>query len=210
MVDEATSGGRAGGAPAPRTRAGERVRAAAGELFYRRGIRAVGVDEIVAKAGVTKPSLYRGFASKDALAVACLEDFEAALFARLDQGLAAHPGDPRAGLLAFLSGLAGRTARPDYRGCGLSNALIEHPEPEHPARLAALAHKQALRARLTGISTDLGARDPEALSDGLLLLIEGTFASGQMFGAGGPARSLPAIAAALIAASTAGAASPGR
>ncbi|WP_298957525.1 TetR/AcrR family transcriptional regulator [uncultured Methylobacterium sp.] len=201
-VDAARPSGRRGRAD-PGPRAGERVRAAARELFYRRGIRAVGVDEIVAKAGVTKPSLYRGFASKDALAVACLEDFDAAFHARLDAGLAAHPGDLRAGLLAFLTGLGERTARPDYRGCGLSNALVEHPEPDHPARLTALAHKRSVRARLAGISAGLGARDPEALGDGLLLLIEGTFTSGQIFGAGGPARALAAAASALIAAATA-------
>ncbi|ACL55350.1 TetR/AcrR family transcriptional regulator [Methylobacterium nodulans] len=184
-------------------RAGDRIRAAARDLFYRRGIRAVGVEEIVERAGVTKPSLYRGFASKDALAVACLEDFAAAFQARLETALSAHPGDARAGLMAFLADLTDRTSRPGYRGCGLSNAVIEHPEPDHPARRAALASKRVLRARLEEIARDLGAREPEGLADGLLLLIEGAFASGQIFGPGGPARSLTRAAEALIAASRA-------
>jgi AcrR family transcriptional regulator len=182
-------------------RAGDRIRAAARDLFYRRGIRAVGVDEIVARAGVTKPSLYRGFASKDALAVACLEDFSAALQARLERALAAHPGAPRDGLMAFLTDLAERTARPGYRGCGLSNAAIEHPDPDHPARVAALASKRELRASLEGIARGIGAGEPEALADGLLLLVEGAFATGQIFGAGGPARNLARTADTLIEAS---------
>ena len=58
------------------TRAADRIRASASELFYREGIRAVGVDEVVDRAGVTKPSLYRSFASKDDLAAAYMRDYE--------------------------------------------------------------------------------------------------------------------------------------
>jgi AcrR family transcriptional regulator len=185
-------------------RAGDRIRAAARELFYSRGIRAVGVDEIVARAGVTKPSLYRGFASKDALVVACLEDYATGLLGRLDEGLAAHPGDARAGLVAFLAGIAERSARPGFRGCGLSNAVVEYPEADHPARAAVLESKQVLHARLAAVAGSAGARAPDRLADALLLLIEGGFACGQIFGAGGPNRSLAAAAEALIAASLPG------
>ena len=57
-------------------RAADRIRQTARDLFYREGIRAVGVDEIVTRAGVTKPSLYRSFPSKDELAAAYLRDYE--------------------------------------------------------------------------------------------------------------------------------------
>jgi len=182
-------------------RAGDRIRAAARELFYSRGIRGVGVDEIVARAGVTKPSLYRGFASKDALVVACLEDYSAGLVGRLDEALAAHPGDPRAGLVAFLSGIAERSARPGFRGCGLSNAVVEYPEADHPVREAVLDSKRLLHARLAAAAASAGVRRPESLADALLLLVEGAFACGQIFGAEGPNRSLGSAAEALIAAS---------
>ncbi|BAQ45333.1 MULTISPECIES: TetR/AcrR family transcriptional regulator [Methylobacterium] len=198
MADGTSGDGRDGSGPA---RAGDRIRAAARELFYSRGIRGVGVDEIVARAGVTKPSLYRGFASKDALVVACLEDYDSGLRRRLDEALAAHSDDPRAGLMAFLSGIAGRSARPGFRGCGLTNALVEYPEADHPARAAVLASKRALHARLAEVARTIGARTPEPLADALLLLIEGAFACGQIFGAEGPNRSLAAAAEALIAAS---------
>ena len=192
--------GHDGSAP---VRAGDRIRAAARELFYLRGFRGVGVDEIVARAGVTKPSLYRGFASKDALVVACLEDYDAGLRGRLDEALAAHPGDPQAGLLAFLDGIARRSAQPGFRGCGLSNAVVEYPEADHPVREAAREGKRALHARLAEVAGTLGARAPERLADALLLLVEGAFACGQIFGADGPNRSLADAAEALIAASRA-------
>ena len=183
------------------SRAADRIRESARELFYREGIRAIGVDEIVSRAGVTKPSLYRSFASKDELAAAYLEDYEAAFWERFDADAAMHPGDPRAQLLAYFTSLAQRATKTGYRGCGLTNAAVEYPEPGHPARKVAEAHKRALRERLVAMARQMGAFDPQTLGDGLLLLFEGAFASGQLFGKGGPARSLAAVAERLIDAS---------
>src|SRR5690349_8008119 len=63
-------------------RAADRILQSARDLFYREGIRAVGVDEIVARAGVTKPSLYRSFPSKDELAATYLRRYEAEFWER--------------------------------------------------------------------------------------------------------------------------------
>src|ERR1700694_4431274 len=52
----------------------DRILAAASALFARNGIRAVGVDAIIAAAGVAKASFYRHFRSKDDLVVAWLRD----------------------------------------------------------------------------------------------------------------------------------------
>ena len=184
----------------PPARAAERIRATAGELFYSRGIRAVGVDEIVGRAGATKPSLYRSFASKDELAAAYLVDYDARFWARFDGAAAEHPGDARAQVLTVLRGLAERASQAGYRGCGLTNAAVEYPEPDHPARLVALQNKRALRARLRAMAKEMGAADPDGLGDGLLLLMEGAYASGLMFGAGGPAGTTALAAEALMAA----------
>ncbi|MDJ0388306.1 TetR/AcrR family transcriptional regulator [Roseomonas sp. E05] len=173
--------------PAKPLPAATRIRAAAAELFYRLGIRAVGVDEIVSHAGVTKPSLYRSFSSKDELAACYLRDYEALFWQRFEAAVAAHPGDPRAQLAAFLRPLGARAVADGYRGCGLTNAAVEYPAPEHPARLVSEAHKRELRRRLRAMAAEMGASDPAALGDGLLLLIEGAYVSGQLFGAGGPA-----------------------
>ena len=182
-------------------RAADRIKTTARELFYREGIRAVGVDEIVTKAGVTKPSLYRSFASKDDLAASYLRDYEGEFWTRFDAAMAANRGDPRAGLIAYLTRLAGRAAKHGYRGCGLTNAAVEYPEHGHPARVVAEEHKRGLRRRLVAMAAEMGAAEPEVLGDGLLLLIEGAFVTGQLFGAGGPARSVAAVADRLIAAS---------
>jgi AcrR family transcriptional regulator len=184
-------------------RAIDRIRQTARDLFYQQGIRAVGVDEIVTSAGATKPSLYRGFSSKDELAAAYLRDFDAGFWKRFDAAVAAHPGDPRAQLRSYLEGLARRATKAGYRGCGLTNAAIEYPEAGHPARLVAEANKRELRRRLTEMAAAMGAAEPEILGDGLLLLIEGAFASGQLFGEKGPARSVAAMADKLIADMTA-------
>ncbi|MFA5120382.1 TetR/AcrR family transcriptional regulator [Zavarzinia sp.] len=187
--------------PAPRAplRAVDRIRAAARDLFYRRGIRAVGVEEIVATAGVTKPSLYRAFISKDELAAAYLRDYESEFWARFDAAVAAHPGDARAQILDFLRGIAVRATQAAYRGCGLTNAIVEYPDPDHPAFRVSLANKQELRRRLRAMAAAMGVAEPDVVGDGLHLLIEGAYVSGQLFGPGGPAGSIAAAAERMIA-----------
>ncbi|CAM5222350.1 AcrR family transcriptional regulator OS=Castellaniella defragrans OX=75697 GN=HNR28_000898 PE=4 SV=1 [Castellaniella defragrans] len=186
-------------------RAADRIRRSARDLFYHQGIRAVGVDAVVAEAGVTKPSLYRAFASKDELAAAYLRDYETEFWHRFDAAAKAHPGDPRAQILAYFEGLAERTGMRGYRGCGLTNACVEYPEPDHPARQVAMANKQKVRERLADMAREMGAQDPEALGDGLQLLLEGAYASSQVLGADGPVLHLAAVAARLIDASVKGA-----
>src|SRR5436190_6840398 len=185
----------------PLPRAAQRILDVAHKLFYAEGIRAVGVDEIVRQAGVTKPSLYRSFASKDELAAAYLREYDKAFWQRFDAAVAAHPGEPRKQIIEFLEGVAHRAVKPAYRGCGMTNAAVEYPEPGHPARLVGEENKRELRRRLREMAAGMGAADSDTLGDGLLLLIEGAYISGQLFGPGGPAASVAANADRLIAAS---------
>lgn len=182
-------------------RAADRIRATVRELFYRQGIRAVGIEEIVERAGVTKPSLYRNFASKDELAAAYMRDYDADFWGRFDAVVAKYPGDPRAQVLGYLSGVGERSQSADYRGCGMTNAAVEFPASDNPARLVAVENKRELRRRFTEMAREMGAVEPEVLGDGLYLLVEGAYASGQLFGEGGPSRSLALAADRLIAAS---------
>lgn len=186
---------------APR-RAADRIRETAFDLFYREGIRAVGVEEIVSQAGVTKPSLYRAFESKDELIAAYLRDYNQRFFQRFEAPAADHPNDPKAQLLAYVDRLATRASRDGYRGCGLTNAVIEYPDGDHPAHHVAVESKQQLRERLREMCRAMGAREPDELADGILLLLEGSYVSGQTFGAGGPARVLGAMVRRLIDASS--------
>jgi len=189
-----------GHASAP-PKAAKKILDVAYDLFYRRGIRAIGVDEIVKRAGVTKPSLYRSFPSKDELAASYLRQYDLEFWQRFDEAVNAHPGDPRAQIRAFLTRVGKRTQMPEYRGCGMTNAAVEYPERGHPARVVSEDNKRELRCRLRAMAAAMGAQDAETLGDGLLLLIEGAYISGQLFGLGGPAQSVAANADLLIEAS---------
>src|SRR6188768_2529734 len=108
--------------PAQETpKAADRILSTASELFYREGARAVGVDEIVARAGATKPSLYRAFASKDQLIAAYLQGQSDHAWSYFEAAAQAHPDDPKAQILAYIEALGERAQKPSYRGCGLSN-----------------------------------------------------------------------------------------
>jgi AcrR family transcriptional regulator len=183
-------------------RASEKVLRSARKLFYERGIRAIGVDEIVADAGVTKPSLYRSYASKDMLAASYLRLYEQEVWGRFDAAMARHPGDPRGGLLDYLDELSQRVTQAGYRGCGLSNAAVEYPAAGHPARLVTEQHKAKLRERLRQIAGDMGAPDPDLLADGLFLLLEGALISSQIFREGSPSVNVGNAARLLIKAAT--------
>src|SRR5690606_5019520 len=97
-----------------------------------------------------------------------------------------------------------RTQKRGYRGCGMTNAAVEYPEHDHPARIVSEENKKELRRRLRAMAREMGAQDADTLGDGLLLLIEGAYISGQLFGEGGPASSVAKNADLLIEASLAG------
>ncbi|SDD30067.1 transcriptional regulator, TetR family [Sphingomonas sp. YR710] len=185
-------------ASGPRKTAAERVFETARDLFYHRGIRAVGVDEIVSQAGVTKPSLYRAFASKDDLVAACLEQSGREGRAELDALVAVAPDDPGEQLRVIVRYFAEKMAKPDFRGCPMSNTAVEFPEPGHPGRIVLEACKTELRARLGELARKLDVGEPEGLADGLVLIIEGAMASHHIFGSQGPSAAMLVTADALI------------
>ncbi len=184
--------------PKPPKKAAERIRETARDLFYRQGIRAVGVAEIVTRAGVTKPSLYRSFSSKDALAADYLRHMGEEGLARLEAVIAANPHDPRGQLRFWLMDLQSKANKNDYRGCGTTNAAVEYPDRRHPARKVASGIKTRFRIRWAAVAAAMGAPEPERLGDALMLLVEGVYASGQLFGSGGPARVVVEAADALV------------
>jgi AcrR family transcriptional regulator len=190
--------------PIATPKAADRILATASELFYREGSRGVGVDEIVVRAGTTKPSLYRAFGSKDQLIAAWLETEANRLWLRFEAALASHPDDPRAQILAWFDALADVMQRRDHRGCGLSNTAVEYPDPRHPGRLVAVAHKEQMRKRLRELTRAMDARKPKKLADSLMLLMEGAYVTSQLFDGAGPAGAARGAAEALIAAHTRG------
>ena len=182
----------------------QRILDAASEMFYRDGIRAVGIDAIIARSGVAKMSLYRNFRSKDALVTAWLEDRNGFFWRRWDKAEAARAGDPRGQLEAILDMIAATASHPKWRGCPFLNTGTEFPEPDHPARAVILAHKRAVRDRLRALADIAGARDPDLLAEQLQLLIDGAYAIGQSLGPDGPAKTVASAGRALIAKAIAG------
>jgi AcrR family transcriptional regulator len=182
----------------PRTR----ILTAAAELFYRHGIRAVGVETIAAAAGTNKMTLYRHFASKDELVAEYLRQSANAADACWERFGKAHPGDPLKQLLAWLEEMAHHLAEPDERGCALANAAIELPEKDHPARRVIEEYKRAQRTRLVRLSEAAGLSDPEMLADELHLLLEGARVTAQSVGTEGLAARLLHMGKAMIAAHT--------
>lgn len=174
---------------------------AAGELFYQEGVRAVGVDAVVERAGVNKMSLYRQFSSKDELIVAYLEQANDCFFSYFDKSIEKHPGEPVRQIAQYFEDLQHRASREGYRGCPFVNVAAEFPDPLHPARQIVARNKAQLIERLTALTTAAGADDPAALADALGLLIEGVYAASQTYGPGcGPIRSASRVAAQLVAA----------
>jgi AcrR family transcriptional regulator len=176
----------------------QRIIAAARELFYRHGIRAVGVEAVAEAAGTNKMTLYRHFPSKDELVAECLRQFGQeveGIWSALD---ASHPNDARAQLLAWLDLVAARLRDPQDRGCALVNAAIELPDKDHPARQVVETFKAAARSRLLRLCREAGLSQPESLADELILLVEGARVCAQSMGREGPCDRLAGMGAALI------------
>lgn len=181
-----------------RRRARDRIFETARELFYRQGIRAVGVEAIAEQAGTTKMSLYRAFPGKDELVAECLRHGAQDFWAWWDSVAAAHDGNARAILLALFDELAERQKTQDHRGCPIANAAVELTAEDHPARAVVLAYGEEKRRRLRALCAGLAVPDPELLADSLQLLMDGACLSRAVLGAHGPGSSLPRAAMLLI------------
>ena len=171
---------RRGAPPKGEVSARERILATASELFYREGIRAIGVDTVVERSGVSKTSLYRVFDSKDALISAFAAEKDRLFWAWWDDVEEKHAEDPRALLDALLSGIAKRIAHPAFRGCPFLNLMTEFPDDNHPGRVIARDNKEEMRARLATIVTRLGVGDPNRTASQIALLINGAYVTGLM------------------------------
>ena len=183
---------------ADRPSARKRIFDTASELFYRKGIRAVGVETIAEEAKTTKMSLYRSFPSKDELVAEWLRDHDIKFWQTWDATSRKFPANPRKQLKAAFTLLAKHVIDPQARGCPMANAAVELTDKDHPARKVIEAHKAKLRTRLAEMCARLGARKPRLLADQLFLLMEGAQISTQILGVRGPARNVARAAESLI------------
>ncbi len=159
-----------------------RVLDTASALFYARGIHAVGVDRVIAEAGVAKATFYHHFPSKDDLVRAYLEEQDA----RVRQAAAPTGAPPAERLVALFEALGEFSCGPGFRGCAFINAAAEYPDPAHPVRQAVITHRRWFRGLLHELLVDAGHPDAERTAGMLMLLRDGLIIGGDLDGSQRP------------------------
>jgi AcrR family transcriptional regulator len=159
------------------TGARERLLATAYELFSRRGIRDVGVDEVIARAGVAKATLYRHFRTKDELVLAFLERRET-LWTRewVEQQARGRGNTPEEQLLAIFDLFDEWFHRDDFEACSFINVLLEMG-PEHPAGGESIRQLENIRSVVRGLAEEAGLRDPDSFARSWHILMKGSIIS---------------------------------
>ncbi len=181
----------------------ERILEVASDLFYRHGIRAVGVESIAEAAETNKMTLYRHFPSKDVLVAEYLRKVAREIEGQWGKLEEAYPGDARAQVHAWVKRMSDQLANPDQRGCAFCNAAVELPERDHPARRVIEEFKRAQREGLARLCRSAGMAQPDTLADELFLLLEGARVSVQSTGREGVGARFERMGEALIAARSA-------
>ncbi|TJZ57534.1 TetR/AcrR family transcriptional regulator [Streptomyces piniterrae] len=156
----------------------ERLVRAASRLFYYEGVRAIGVERLIAEAGVTKATFYRHFASKDDLVVAYLLTKDA-YYKEVAEPLAAgHP--PAEAIDLIFEAIAEHARERGFRGSPFMNAAAEYPAADHPVRALVTTHRDWIRTLFQELLTRLGHADPESAAGALLMLYDGAMAAGYL------------------------------
>jgi AcrR family transcriptional regulator len=187
------------GVPEPPKTGRARLVHVAIELVYVHGFQAVGIDRVIAEAGVTKTTFYKHFESKDDLFVAAIkqrDDWEMKGFNAAVQKLAGD--DPLAKLLANFDVLDLWFNSPDFRGCQFINAAAEFPNPHDPVHAVAAAHKRRNRDGIRDLAVEAGLDDPESFADQYTALVEGTLVLRQIHGRNDAAKVIKPAVEALI------------
>ena len=166
-------------------------------LFYARGLRAVGVDTIIAESGVAKATFYKHFPAKDDLVVAYLDRVDEVWTGQLHAAAEAAGPTPADQLVGLFGALESACRRDGYRGCGFINAAAESATGT-AAHDRTVAHKQKVLAWLRDLAQQAGAEHPDRLARSLSLLLDGALASGALDADPEAVAAARATAAALV------------
>jgi AcrR family transcriptional regulator len=170
-------------APSVLSKTAQKIVHVAFELFGRNGFHAVGLDQIISEAGVSKQTFYNHFESKDDLVLAVLRyrhEIESGIFSGLLTQIGGE--DPKARLYAIFDALAGWFEMPEWRGCIFMRAAAEFPARNDPAHLFAKQHARQVQETFQYWAVLSQARDPAALALQLSLLLEGVIALHHLYG----------------------------
>jgi AcrR family transcriptional regulator len=155
----------------------ERILDTAYELFSCRGVRSVGVDELIEHAGVAKATLYRHFPSKDELVLAFLERRERRWTLDWVEAEARRGGStPEEQLLAIFDAFDGWFRRDDFEACSFINVMLEMG-PDHPAGRASIQHLENIRSIVQRLAEEAGLRDPDSFARSWHILMKGSIVS---------------------------------
>jgi AcrR family transcriptional regulator len=156
-----------------------RILSTAYDLFCRHGVQSIGIDRIVAEAGVAKMTLYRHFRSKEDLVVAVLDLREELWINRWVIAESRRRAEtPRGRLLVIFEMLDDWFRRADYEGCLFNNTLLEDHDPASPARLVSIVKRSHIKTFLRSLAEEAGARDPETLAGQWQMLMSGAMMAG--------------------------------
>jgi AcrR family transcriptional regulator len=160
---------------APQITARERILESAYELFSRRGVRAVGVDEVIKSAQVAKATLYRHFSSKDELVLAFLQQREQLWTRDWVEAEARRRGEtPEEQLLAIFDIFGEWFQREDFEGCSFINILLEMNDRGTPIGGATAVHLATIRSIIETLATEAGLRDPDQFAHSWHILMKGS------------------------------------
>ena len=187
----------------PPSSARQRILDTASRLFYACGLRAVGVDRIIAESGVAKATFYKHFPAKDDLVVAYLDRVDTIWSDQLHAAAEAAGPEPTDRLVGLFDALGSACRRDGYRGCAFLNAAAE-AAPATPVHDRTVAHKRDVLRWVRGLAMDAGAEDPEGLARSLTLLLDGGLASGALDADPAAATRAKESAAALVGLATHG------
>ncbi|WP_193605710.1 TetR/AcrR family transcriptional regulator [Nocardioides dongkuii] len=156
-----------------------RLLSTASRLFYAEGLHSVGIDRIIATAGVTRATLYRHFPSKDDLVVAYLTQADEAIRARVDAARA--EGISTDDVVRTIGrSIADDIQGPTFRGCAFLNAAAEYPDPDHPVHRAVLQHRAWFLDAMTQLFGETGKPDAEPAARHFIMLRDGAMTAGSL------------------------------
>lgn len=178
----------------------QRIVETAEGLFYAEGLRAVGIDRIIAEADVAKMSLYKHFRSKDDLILAVLKYREEKVDAMFARSMERHVKRGTSRLESFFAALKDWFESRGFRGCAFINARVELADASHPASKFSASHKQRFHERLRAIITEaVGAETAGKVARAVGLLVEGAIVTAVMEQSSEPADVAKDAALALVA-----------
>ncbi|WP_454062266.1 TetR/AcrR family transcriptional regulator [Candidatus Nitrospira salsa] len=143
------------------------------KLFYDQGFHVVSVDTILAEAGISKPTLYKYFRSKNELILAALRRRDEQSRNWLMREMERRGSTPREQLLALFDTLGEFFLTEEFRGCMFINATVEFPQLDDPIHQAATEHKRIFGRHVGDLVDKLDVLTPNELTEQLLILMEG-------------------------------------